>query len=219
MNSALKYGLECLERENQLNHERTIIKVKISILISEIYVEDGQAEKALDYIKMYQEIIAESNKTENANKVAEAEIRSIIDKSEKQIDLLEKEKVQKIQESKIQRVWIFSITGALLSALILALILYRNNKNKQKANTLLQEQKEEIQSTLEKLEATQSQLIQSEKMASLGELTAGIAHEIQNPLNFVNNFSEVNKEMLVEMNEEIENGNLEEVKTIAKRCN
>ncbi len=134
MNSALKYGLECLERENQLHNARTIIKVKISILISEIYVGKGQAEKALDYIKMYQEIIEESNKTENANKVAEAEIRSIIDKSEKQIELLEKEKVQKIQESKIQRVWIFSITGALLSALILALILYRNNKNKQKAN-------------------------------------------------------------------------------------
>ncbi len=67
---------------------------------------------------------------------------------------------------------------------------------------LLTEQKEEIQSTLEQLEATQSQLIQSEKMASLGELTAGIAHEIQNPLNFVNNFSEVSKELMEEMNEE-----------------
>jgi signal transduction histidine kinase len=58
--------------------------------------------------------------------------------------------------------------------------------------------------------------VQSEKMASLGELTAGIAHEIQNPLNFVNNFSEVNKELLAEMNEEIEKGNLEEVKALAK---
>ncbi|MEO6355425.1 MAG: ATP-binding protein [Ferruginibacter sp.] len=66
----------------------------------------------------------------------------------------------------------------------------------------LSQQKEALQNTLNDLKSTQSQLIQSEKMASLGELTAGIAHEIQNPLNFVNNFSEVNKEMLEELKAE-----------------
>jgi signal transduction histidine kinase len=99
--------------------------------------------------------------------------------------------------------------------LIIAFILYLNNRRKQKANALLHQQKEEIQSTLTQLKATQSQLIQSEKMASLGELTAGIAHEIQNPLNFVNNFSEVNSELIAEMKNEIEKGNLNDVKTIA----
>ncbi|MDO8996891.1 MAG: ATP-binding protein, partial [Sediminibacterium sp.] len=74
----------------------------------------------------------------------------------------------------------------------------------------------EIRKTFENLKSTQSQLIQSEKMASLGELTAGIAHEIQNPLNFVNNFSEVNTELLDELGEEADKGNLEEVKAIAK---
>ena len=80
----------------------------------------------------------------------------------------------------------------------------------------LTEQKEELEHALEELRATQTQLIQSEKMASLGELTAGIAHEIQNPLNFVNNFSEVNTELIEEMQLEMEKGNLDEVKAIAK---
>jgi two-component system NtrC family sensor kinase len=79
----------------------------------------------------------------------------------------------------------------------------------------LQGQKEELQKTLNELKATQSQLIQSEKMASLGELTAGIAHEIQNPLNFVNNFSEVSNELLDEMNEELNKGDIDEAKAIA----
>lgn len=76
-------------------------------------------------------------------------------------------------------------------------------------------QKEELEQTVEELKATQAQLVHSEKMASLGELTAGIAHEIQNPLNFVNNFSELNTELLTELEEEISKGNFEEVKLLA----
>ena len=67
---------------------------------------------------------------------------------------------------------------------------------------------------MEELRATQTQLIQKEKLASLGELTAGIAHEIQNPLNFVNNYWEVNVELIEELQEEVERDNKEEIKTI-----
>ena len=92
----------------------------------------------------------------------------------------------------------FRVT-ALLSllgvSLVIGIILYRNYRQKHKANRVLE-------STLANLRSTQAQLIQSEKMASLGELTAGIAHEIQNPLNFVNNFSEVNNELVDELKNE-----------------
>lgn len=78
------------------------------------------------------------------------------------------------------------------------------------------EQTTELRQSLEHLKATQAQLIHSEKMASLGELTAGIAHEIQNPLNFVNNFSEVSNELVDEMNEELNKGDIEEAKAISE---
>ena len=80
----------------------------------------------------------------------------------------------------------------------------------------LTKQKEELQQTLYELKTAQRQLIHSEKMASLGELTAGIAHEIQNPLNFVNNFSEVSEELLEEMKEQIESGNKQDAMEIAR---
>ncbi len=98
---------------------------------------------------------------------------------------------------------------------LVAFLLYRNNVQQGKAKRTVEDKNKLIEQTLTNLRSTQSQLIQSEKMASLGELTAGIAHEIQNPLNFVNNFSEVNRELTVELEEEIHKGNYDDAKAIA----
>jgi signal transduction histidine kinase len=97
----------------------------------------------------------------------------------------------------------------------LSIMLQESIEDLQKKSLVIEDANKALTQTLEELKATQVQLIQSEKMASLGELTAGIAHEIQNPLNFVNNFSEVCNELIDEMTEQVENGNAEEAKAIA----
>ena len=108
-------------------------------------------------------------------------------------------------KSKIQ---LYALVIGMFIVLLIAAILWRNNLQKQKA-------KIKIENAYAELKSTQALLVHSEKMASLGELTAGIAHEIQNPLNFVNNFSEISNEMIDEMNAQLNKGDTGEAKLIA----
>ncbi len=137
----------------------------------------------------------------------------------------EKQQAREIEAAKADyrntiRTYIF--IGLLAILAVIALVQYRTNRRKQKANALLQRQRDEIheqrtkaENALSDLRATQTQLVQREKMASLGELTAGIAHEIQNPLNFVNNFSEISAELVSELKEELDRNDTEGAKVLA----
>lgn len=171
-----------------------------------------------DSVSKYMELAllsADSSNKSTAKNLSDFQQLSF--KTQLQLNEIEKQKEVTKSRNKVYELLVFI---ALL--ILLALIFYRNNRQEQKINHKLNIQKEEIASqrdqlneTLIELKNAQSLLIHSEKMVSLGELTAGIAHEIQNPLNFVNNFSEVNTELIDEMQLEIEKGDYTEVKTIA----
>ena len=147
------------------------------------------------------------NETDSAAKYMEMTLRAkdslnsyTIKSSAQAQDLFLREQIRmkELEKEKIQfrnKVETYSMLAGLVVLLLLAIIFYRNNRQKQKA-------KLKIEKAYDELKSTQALLIQQEKMASLGELTAGIAHEIQNPLNFVNNFSDVNKELIDELKSE-----------------
>lgn len=184
-------------------------------VLSELYAQKRDFELVYEYGKMYKQWNDSLAPEDYKQKLSLVQVQNELEGQRQQALLLtQQNKIKEEQLSKEGLIKKFLLGGMALLLCFGAFVVRTNSKQRQ-ANFLLKEQKEEVQKTLTNLKLTQDQLVQKEKMASLGELTAGIAHEIQNPLNFVNNFSSINKELLAEMKTEMEKGNYGEAKAIA----
>lgn len=176
-------------------------------LLTSCFDQLGRTDSAIVYLKLSKSLSDSLSAEERKNLLAFLDV--VVDEQAK-LEKLEKEKIENREKLKI-----YLLLSGIVVFIVIVFLLYRNNRVRKKTNEILWQRNEKIENTLHQLRSTQAQLIQSEKMASLGELTAGIAHEIQNPLNFVNNFSDVNRELLSEMKDEIGKGNFENAKAIA----
>ena len=203
---ALPYNLEAIELIKKSDNTKNLSENYM--LMAEIYEGLGDYQNAFVYQKLYTEEYANFLNGIIEQLESEAQIKYETAKKDETIS------VQEIKIKNQRKVQILYISIAVLLIISLA-GMFRSRKKIRKKQTELEQSKSELQNSLASLKATQSQLIQSEKMASLGELTAGIAHEIQNPLNFVNNFSEISNELIDEMNQEIKKGDFKEAKVIA----
>ncbi len=194
-------GLEQAEKMGQITQLRNANE-----LLAKIYEGEGNYLEALKNYKLFKQF-NDSINTAEGQKLA-ANLESEYEFSKKTLEF---------EKTNLRQRWLtFSAFAGLFTFLIILFLVYRNRNKLDKAFHILQEKNNEIkhknetlETTVDQLKLAQLQLIQSEKMASLGELTAGIAHEIQNPLNFVNNFSEVSTELVDEMKEELAAGSLQ----------
>jgi signal transduction histidine kinase len=208
--TAIYYANQTIQISQKYNYNRHLLSA--SELLIEIYNQQNQKDSVLKYLQLKikaNEVLYGKKQLSHLLLIAN---REKIQK--KDIELLEQ------KNKATTNLLLFGSIGILL-ILGMMFLSYRN-RQKSKINEFLSRQKQNIESknqeleqTLSLLKATQAQLIQSEKLASLGELTAGIAHEIQNPLNFVNNFAEVSAEMLDEMQEELKKEDTTEAIAIA----
>ena len=190
--SSFLYAKKALDAFAQGGYKREVAMAYR--MISDYYWDKKNADSSLVYLRLATELDDSLDQTEKT-KLQEFQVAAF--NQQWSLQQQEQERIEK--EGNLKTIAIIALIAVFST---IGFLLYQNNRQKQKANHILQEKNNQVEKTLLDLKATQKQLIQSEKMASLGELAAGIAHEIQNPLNFVNNFSEMNSELIKEIQDE-----------------
>ncbi|HMG16597.1 MAG TPA: tetratricopeptide repeat protein [Saprospiraceae bacterium] len=190
-NSILIYNLtKCIDLVNELgllDRQRDAL-----FELSEVYQKEGNIIKAFEYYKQYTLLKDSIMNADNSNSIANLQIQFETNKKEQEIVLLNKDKALQFQEIDKQKAVRNSFIIGFILVLLLVGVTYNRYRLKQKAN-------EQLAKTLATLKNTQEQLVKTEKMAAFGVMATRVAHEIQNPLNFVNNFSELSQELIQDM--------------------
>ncbi|TFZ62802.1 hypothetical protein E4631_24505 [Hymenobacter sp. UV11] len=209
-------------RQAQQRHS-TPLRLSYLRELTRFYQQRHQPAPAVRYAVAALALADSLDTNEGALHVARYEIEQADRAQTLRITGLRLAQVQDAARARRQRLLLGATLAGLALLAGLGFVLWRANRQKQRANALLSQQKAEIQvqrdhtaQALTKLRTTQTQLIQAEKMASLGELTAGIAHEIQNPLNFVNNFADVSAELMAELQEALATSDTAEATALAE---
>lgn len=190
---------------------------KASDLLAEAYAQRRNFEQAYRYRNLHMAYNDSLSGEDTQRRTSALRYGYELNRKKAQIDLLNKDRQLQTQKAERRRQQLIGLLAGLLGVLLVAVLLLRNIYLKQRTNRHLNQKNQEIAAhrddldqALTELRATQEQLVQHEKLASLGQLTAGVAHEIQNPLNFITNFSDLGVELTTELQEELAKEQLSE---------
>ncbi|WP_345070290.1 tetratricopeptide repeat protein [Hymenobacter fastidiosus] len=206
--SALRLARHSLQLSQQTHSNENIRKA--SDILAQVYAQRRDFAQAYRYRNLHMAYNDTLSGKDTQRRTSALRYGYELDKKQAQIALLTKTRQLQAQKQARQRQQLYGLLAGLGGVVLLLALVLRNVYLKQRANHNLNEKNQQIAAhldelnrTLTELQTAQARLVQREKMASFGELTAGVAHEMQNPLNFVTNFSDVNMELITELQQEL----------------